>query len=200
MSEGGTNMDKLMRLARLSLLAEAAGGQVEGRTRIHRLAYLGQRAGTDLDQVFSFQMYGIYSPSLLHDVAAAAAWGHLQETVDLSAGTYDITLEPKGRRHQREAGAPNEAGFVLARALAHESPPTLDVLTTIAYLWDAGYRDQKLRRKLRDLKGNLAAQFGQAFELAQRHTLTAPMGANPLNTVLRACPGRKDTHHAQYRS
>ncbi|HVA89254.1 MAG TPA: hypothetical protein VNL71_05385, partial [Chloroflexota bacterium] len=108
------------------------------------------------------------------------------ETMDIPAGTYTITLAPKGRRHQREAETPNEAGFVLARALAHESPPTIDILATIAYLWDAGYRDQKLRRKLLDLKGTLATQFGQAFELAQRHTLTAPMGADSLSTMPRA--------------
>jgi hypothetical protein len=173
---GGTwKMDKLVRLARLSLLVEAAGGQVEGRKKLHKLAYLCQRAGTDLGHGFAFHMYGVYSPSLPQDVEAAEAWGYITEKVNAKAGKYDIALDAKGRNHEKEAEAPNEVGFELVRKLANESPTTLEVLTTIVYLWDAGYRDQKLHEKLHDVKGHLAAQFGHSFELAQRHALTAPV-------------------------
>jgi len=165
-------MDKLVRLARLSLLIEAAGGQVEGRKKLHKLAYLCQRTGTDLGHGFAFHMYGVYSPSLPHDVEAARAWEYVTETVDPKAGKYDIALGAKGKHHEQEADSPNPAGLTLVRALAGESAAVLEVLTTIVYLWDAGYREPKLGAKLLELKGHLESLVPRAFELAQRHALT----------------------------
>jgi hypothetical protein len=45
------------------------------------------------------------------------------------------------------------------------------VLSTIAYLWDAGYREPRLQEKLQQLKGHLAPNFAHACDLATRHEL-----------------------------
>ena len=84
-------MDKLRRLGQLQRLVQAAGGQVDGRKKLHKLAYLCQRKGTDLGQEFQFHMYGVYSPSLARDVDAATAWNLLKED-RLEGGSYEISL------------------------------------------------------------------------------------------------------------
>src|SRR5579883_1531825 len=88
---GGQRMNKLERLGRLRRLIETAGGRVEGRKKLHKLAYLCQRAGTDLGQSFIFYMYGVYSPSLAQDVEAASEWNIITECASPGEG-YVIAL------------------------------------------------------------------------------------------------------------
>ena len=162
-------MNKLDRLDRLRRLVEAAGGKVDGRKKLHKLVYLCQRSGTDLGQAFQFHMYGVYSPSLAQDVDAATTWGLLEE--DLSAGApYEIRLPS----NSQDAGpgstaAGDEAGFRRVRTVAGESSGTLEVLSTIVYLWGIGVRGHDLAESLRDLKGHLQSSFDTAFDLANRH-------------------------------
>jgi uncharacterized protein YwgA len=165
-------MDKLERLSRLSALVEAAGGRVDGRKKLHKLTYLCQRAGTDIGQSFVFHMYGVYSPSLARDVEAAEAWHLIDENeVEGPGGHYEITTGPAAAANQCNTGNFDTQGLALVRQLAGESPSALEVLTTIAYLWDAGYREPRLREKLQQLKGHLAPYFAHAYDLATRHEL-----------------------------
>jgi uncharacterized protein YwgA len=153
-------------------LVEAAGGEIDGRKKLHKLAYLCQRAGTDLGQGFVFHMYGVYSPSLSHDVELAAAWHYLRETVEPGASQYEISLGQEKPDEQSLHAVTDQAGFNLVKNLARESASVLEVLTTIVYLWDAGYRDDRLPTKLHDLKGHLSSYFSHASTLAQNYGLT----------------------------
>ena len=159
-------MDKLSRLDRLQRLVEAAGGAdgtVDGRKKLHKLVYLCQRSGTDLGQAFQFHMYGVYSPSLAQDVDAATAWGLLEEKLS-AGGSYEIRL-------LSDLGPPvaDMLGLDTVRTLANESSATLEVLSTIVYLWDLDLREEDLRILLRDLKGHLESLFNSAFDLAAQH-------------------------------
>jgi uncharacterized protein YwgA len=165
-------MDKLEQLSRLTALVEAAGGRVDGRKKLHKLTYLCQRAGTDLGQGFVFHMYGVYSPSLARDVEEAEAWQLLAEKEGEGGGWYRISTGPAAAASRDNTGAFNPAGLNLVSQLAGESPATLEVLSTIAYLWDAGYREPRLRAKLLQLKGHLEPCFSDAYSLAGRLELT----------------------------
>ncbi len=157
-------MDKLRRLDRLQRLVEAAGGTVEGRKKLHKLVYLCQRSGTDLGQAFQFHMYGVYSPSLARDVDAATAWGLLEEKSS-AGGAYEIRLlsEPRSAKIDPPVA---DIGLDTVRTLANESSATLEVLSTIVYLWDLDLRGEDLRISLRDVKGHLESLFNSAFDLA----------------------------------
>ncbi len=164
-------MDKLTRLDRLCFLIEEAGGRVDGRKKLHKLAYLCERGGTDLGQGFVFYMYGVYSPSLAQDVSAAQAWEYITEESDPAGDKYEISLGSKGREHHSVIPDLEQAGLQLVGNLARESASVLEVVTTIAYLWDSGYREPKLREKLTDLKGHLSFHFEHAFDLVNRYGL-----------------------------
>ena len=159
-------MDKQTRLARLCLLIEAAGGKVDGRKKLHKLAYLCERAGTDLGQGFVWHMFGVYSPSLALDLEAAEKWEYITERAQAGGG-YEISL-----RHTIDhlrCGLPTRTEPVCNwwRISQASRRRLSEVVTTIVYLWDSGYRDQKLREKLRDLKGHLSSQFSRAFSLGK---------------------------------
>ena len=161
-------MDKLMRLKQLQRLVQAAGGQVDGRKKLHKLAYLCQRKGTDLGQAFQFHMYGVYSPSLAQDVDAATSWELLEEE-PLAGGSYEIRLSQDSQAAQFTSLAAGEDGFRTVEALAGESSTTLEVLSTIVYLWSLGFRGAGLKKSLRDVKDHLMPRFDDAFELAEQH-------------------------------
>lgn len=156
-------MDKLSRLDRLQRLVEAAGGTVDGRKKLHKLVYLCQRSGTDLGQAFQFHMYGVYSPSLAQDVDAATAWGLLEEKLSVG-GAYEIRI-----LSDLSPPVADMSGLGTVRTLANESSVTLEVLSTIVYLWDLDLRGEDLRISLRGLKGHLESFFDSAFDLAAQH-------------------------------
>ena len=164
-------MDKLSRLDRLQRLVEAAGGAdgtVDGRKKLHKLVYLCQRSGTDLGQAFQFHMYGVYSPSLAQDVDAATAWGLLEEKLS-AGGSYEIRLLSDPQSAKLGPPVSDMLGLDTVRTLANESSATLEVLSTIVYLWDLDLRGEDLRIPLRDLKGHLESLFNSSFDSAAQH-------------------------------
>lgn len=161
-------MDKLSRLDRLQRLVEAAGGTVDGRKKLHKLVYLCQRSGTDLGQAFQFHMYGVYSPSLAQDVDAATAWGLLEEKLS-AGGAYEIRLLSAPQSAKLGPPVADTLGLGTVRTLANESSATLEVLSTIVYLWNLDLRGEDLRISLRGLKGHLESFFNLAFDLAAQH-------------------------------
>jgi uncharacterized protein YwgA len=158
-------MDKLTKVGRLHRLIEAADGRVEGRKKLHKLVYLCQRAGVDLDQSFVFYMYGVYSPSLALDLKTAIEWGVLKEVKD--GDTFDILLGDARIDASEKDDREPPLDFTVAKVLSGESAGTLEALSTIVYLYDNGHRGEALRSKLRSLKGHLLPVFPRAFDLAE---------------------------------
>lgn len=160
-------MDKLARLARIQQLIEECGGTIDGRKKLHKLAYLCQRAGTDLDQVFKFHYYGVFSPSLAQDVETATDW-HLIDEEPSSEG-FHLSL---GKEHlpdlYRVAGQ-ETVGLEVAKELTGQAPQMLEALTTILYLYDQGYEPARLYEKLVELKPHLSRFFPRAYGLTERY-------------------------------
>ncbi|MCL4552966.1 MAG: hypothetical protein M1305_05375 [Candidatus Marsarchaeota archaeon] len=158
-------MDRIQRLTMLREMVQEAGGRIVGRKKLHKLAYICQRAGTDLGQSFTFHLYGMYSPSLADDLRMGEAWGVLVED-DVPGEGYVITQGDGELRPDTTELQGDPHGFSLVRQLASQPPIVLEVLTTILYLYDAGYRGEQIRKKLHELKGHLSGSFGKAYELA----------------------------------
>ena len=163
-------MDKLSRLDRLYRLVEVAGGTVDGRKKLHKLVYLCQRSGTDLGQVFQFHMYGVYSPSLAQDVDAATAWRLLEEKPsDESRRAYKIEIPENSQPVEPSQPIADTSGLNTVKILANESSATLEVLSTIVYLWGLDFRGNDLRNSLVNVKEHLESSFNSAFDLAAQH-------------------------------
>lgn len=160
-------MDKLERMYRLRRLIEMAGGQLDGRKKLHKLAYLCQQAGTDLGQSFIFYMYGVYSPSLAQDMEAASEWNLITERP--SGEGYVIGCGPEDLDPPAADFRAPEAGFEVVKRLAGQTPAMLEVVSTVVYLWDAGYRSADLEKKLVELKGHLSSMFSPAKDLAKTY-------------------------------
>ena len=161
-------MDKLSRLGLLQRLVEAAGGTVDRREKLHKLVYLCQRSGTDLGQAFQFHMYGVYSPSLAQDVDAATAWGLLEEKPS-AEGAYEIQLLSDSQPAELGPHVADMPILDTVRTLADEPSATLEVLSTIVYLWGLDLRGEDLRTSLHVVKGHLESSFNPAFDLAAQH-------------------------------
>lgn len=161
-------MDKLTRLSRLRRLVEEAGGEIRGRKKLHKLAYLCQQAGTDLGQSFLFHMYGVYSPSLAQDIEVAELWNVLTETPSDSDG-YVIGLGEEKLEEEAASSKDDTRGFSIVAKLAAQPPAVLEVMSTIVYLGDAGYYGDRLEAKLTELKGHLSSCFSRAYDLADKY-------------------------------
>jgi uncharacterized protein YwgA len=156
-------MQIIERMKMLEALFAAAGGKVEGRTKLHKLAYLCQVAGDDLGQDFIFHLYGVFSPSLDLDIERGILWGLLKE--ERGAGNLVITYLCTDPSQSAKKGP----GFALVSQLANEPSRVLELLSTIAYLDRVGYSNEELEEKLKELKGHLQKFENQAWRLAEKH-------------------------------
>lgn len=159
-------MDKLLRVEKIKQLLLAAGGKISGRKKLQKLAYLCQEAGTDLGQSFTFHYYGVYSPSLAHDLVIAEDWNEITEKPDGFGFGYIIELNPETIVEKESTLT---SGFDVVNALAHEAPAVLEVLSTIVYLDRHGFSGNELISKLRELKGHLETHFDHSLQLASEY-------------------------------
>jgi len=152
----------------LALLA--ALGEVRGRKKLQKIAFLLQHWGTDLQSRFTYHFYGPYSADLQALVQELAAQELLQE--ERTKGQFVYRITEKGREfvakwEGRFAGvntahaAGRAALFAPPReqlqALAEQSAPFLELLSTYAYLLETGDGPVSAREKAVRLKPHLAA-------------------------------------------
>ncbi|MGE0199862.1 MAG: hypothetical protein AB7P76_02700 [Candidatus Melainabacteria bacterium] len=149
----------------LERLLFAAGNKIEGKKKLHKLAYLCQEAGTDLNLYFTFHYYGVYSPTLTELVDQAKGLGIVDISDSLTLSPVTIQL-----KSNNSVSIENEPGLRLVSQLQDESPRTLEVLSTIVFLDRRGHTDiDSLKAKLIELKGHLTSYYDKAFLLAKQH-------------------------------
>jgi uncharacterized protein YwgA len=156
-------MEDINRLSVLLSLIKEAGGQIHGRKKLQKLAYLLQYNNVhNIQYDFDFYNYGVYSHLLSHDLMAAVALGFVKE--DKKAGSfypyYEITLNNSKFKTLDNLNQENKALF-------NKSSAFLEVLSTIIYLYKNGYKGTDLTNKLDDLKGHLKSEFKNAFSYAE---------------------------------
>lgn len=157
-------MRVLERLEKLKFLLKVAGGKVEGRKKLQKLAYICQSKGEFLSYDFDFHLYGVYSADLTNDVLLAKEWGILNEKA--RGNKFDIELLEKP---QDSNLLKNSLGFRLVAKLKDEQSTVLEVLSTIIYLDSKGYSGEELDSKLDSLKGHLKNDFPKAWELYKKY-------------------------------
>lgn len=112
-------------------IVQDAGGELVGRTRLHKIAYLLQLAGFGEEFHFDYKHYGPFSEDLARGMEIATAFGDVQEDEQQAAwgGWYSIYKLP----HARPPGDPSRAAFVQR---AKQIPAIeLELAATAAFLY-----------------------------------------------------------------
>lgn len=110
-----------------------AGGELVGRTRLQKIAYLMQLAGFGDDFAFEYRHYGPYSEELAQAMEIAVALGPVNEEERVAdwGGRYSIyTLNEDGPPRD-----PNRASF--AQLAKRINAIELELAATAAYLFVA---------------------------------------------------------------
>lgn len=166
----------------LSLLAVL--GEVRGRKKLQKIAFLLQHWGTDFLSRFSYHFYGPYSADLQALVQELAAQGLLREGREKGQFVYRITEKGRdfiGKWEGRFAGgdrwaagfSSNEAGRFQIPAgrlqeLAAQSAPFLELLSTYAFLLETGDGPDSAREKTLRLKPHLGAMMEEVIRFYER--------------------------------
>src|ERR1700719_791889 len=107
-----------------------AGGELVGRTRLQKVAYLTQLAGFSDELRFEYRHYGPFSDDLAHGMEIATAFGDVREDERQAewGGWYSI---------YRADGAPEPTGQLRAnfvRRAAQIGAVELELAATAAFL------------------------------------------------------------------
>ena len=157
-------MNLVERIDKLRALLQEVGGEIVGRKKFHKIVYLMQKKNEDFSQDFKYHHFGVWSPTLSEDVSLAKYHKIVSENETDSGFIINLTdptpLETK-------YGTVKNIEFLLK--LNSLEPRELEVLSTIVYLFDNGYRNGKLRTKLTELKPKLKRHFDKGFLLAQEY-------------------------------
>ena len=110
-----------------------AGGQIVGRTRLQKIAYLLELTGQGEGFDFEYRHYGPYSESLTDAVRVASAFGLIDEEEHVAkwGGHYSIYIA-KGGGDTR----PQSARAAFAKAAAQIGAVELELAATAAYLFE----------------------------------------------------------------
>ena len=145
-------------------LIKLSGGQIDGRTRIQKSAYLLDRCGAKTKLRFTYHYYGPYSFELAEGWEGAWAEGRI--AIEERAGRFGIPYSifkvkdaDDGMTNLTNWGdlSPDVARAQLTK-MAEVSDLVLELASAMAYLQEEGYGDQaikelKIRKPLKATDG-----------------------------------------------
>jgi hypothetical protein len=146
----------------LSVFCEV--GKVYGRKKIQKMVHLLEAAGTRMPFKYEYHYYGPYSAELQAEINDLVRQGFLDENKADDAYIYEITN--KGRQFKEmldRSGKTVELNRELVRDMSQKSSPFLEMVSTYAFLIDAGYDREKAKHKAIELKPHLAHLISQAI-------------------------------------
>jgi uncharacterized protein YwgA len=133
MTDEPRNRDKAAHIVR------DAGGEIIGRTKLQKVAYLMELAGFSSGFEFEYRHYGPYSEGLAAAIRDADAFGLVKETEHPAnwGGMYSIftTTEAAGRSSSSSPRA------MFASSASNINPIELELAATAAYLSECGHQD-----------------------------------------------------------
>jgi uncharacterized protein YwgA len=144
-------MDELKRnRENAAAIVRDAGGEIVGRTRLQKVAYLMELAGLGVGYRFKYRYYGPYSDDLAEGIGAAWAFDMVEEVERPATwgGTYSIYTST-ANAGERVTGPRAE----FAQAAASIDAIELELAATAAYLSvEGGYDDpwEETRRRKPD--------------------------------------------------
>jgi uncharacterized protein YwgA len=131
-----TNMHKSLqdRVSPIVQMLRDAGGEIVGRTKLQKAAYLLSLAGFETRFRFGYKHYGPFSEELADAAELAAAFGLISEKQQPASwgGTYSVYTAPEGDLSVQESR------IRLTREAASSDAVLLELAATAAYLAEEG--------------------------------------------------------------
>jgi hypothetical protein len=134
----------------------SAVGKVHGRKKVQKMVHLLKLAGARMPFKYEYHHYGPYSAELQMELSSLDREGYLHESIVDETYVYEMT--DKGREFKEQL---DRLGFTvsidkeLIETMARQSSQFLEMVSTYAYLVDAGYKPDEARDKALKLKDHL---------------------------------------------
>jgi hypothetical protein len=139
-------------------------GKVHGRKKFQKMVYLLKVAGSRMPFNYEYHYYGPYSAELQAELSDLDQQGFLHETTDDETYVYEIT--DKGRKFKEvldRNGMTVDVDRELVQSMAQQSSQFLEMVSTYAFLVDAGYEPGAAKNKAIELKPHLKDLVNQAI-------------------------------------
>jgi hypothetical protein len=166
-------------------IVQDAGGELVGRTRLQKIAFLLELAGLGDEFSFEYRHYGPYSEELAQAMEVAAALGPVREEERLAdwGGRYSIYTLPDG-----PVGPSDPARIAIVQQAKRIDPVELELAATAAYLFSKegiGTRGQgnpwqetRRRKPAKAANGRLESA-AKAYEELRKVMTVRPLPALP---------------------
>lgn len=157
-------IDETTEMKEAANIIRDAGGQIVGRTRLQKIAYLLELVGLGDDFDFEYRHYGPYSDRLASAVSTAVLLRAIHEDERLTAwgGHYSVfTAEPISEREP----TPERLAFI--KESSKSDPVALELAATAAFLACEGEEDPwgaTAKRKPEKADPNRLAQAKALYE------------------------------------
>jgi len=139
-------------------------GKVNGRKKIQKMVHLLKVAGFRMPFKYEYHHYGPYSAELQMELSDLEREGYLREWIEDETYIYEMT--DKGREFKEQLdrlGATVKVDRELVESMARKGSPFLEMVSTYAYLIDAGYKPEDARDKTLELKDHLKGYLNDAI-------------------------------------
>lgn len=142
----------------LSLLKIA--GEIDGRTKLQKIAYILKNNGVNFEEDFKYHYYGPYSGDLQLELDEL-----IDNDVIIEKGSnpYLYRLNYDYFRQIDESNLKDKKELILFLTKQHYRD--LELVATIYYLLNQGYTGKALVNKLKILKPNLVGRINNAFNI-----------------------------------
>jgi hypothetical protein len=166
-------------------IVQDAGGELVGRTRLQKIAFLLELAGLGDEFSFEYRHYGPYSEDLAEAMEVAAALGPVKEEEKLAdwGGRYSIYSLPEG-----SVGPPDLARAAFIQQAKRIDAVELELAATAAYLFSKGgigvrgagnpWQETRRRKPGKAANGRLESA-ARAYEELRKTKTAKPLPALP---------------------
>ena len=155
--------------------------QVDGRKKLQKVVHILRSLGYPFEYRYSFHYHGPFSVELKSEIDKLVESGLVSEKEE-PAGNYTkyvYSTTEAARQILQSVDYSAEAPWTqLSHHLSHKSAQELEALSTILYLRELGYSDDKLKAEFGKLKPQLTPLWENSYSEANslpRHQLATPM-------------------------
>ncbi|AGA59445.1 hypothetical protein Theco_3398 [Thermobacillus composti KWC4] len=147
--------------------------KVYGRKKIQKMVHLLEAAGTRMPFKYEYHYYGPYSAELQAELNDLAQQGFLRETTHDETYVYEIT--DKGRKFKEKLdqfGITVAIDKELVQSMVQQSSQFLEMVSTYAFLINAGYEPGEAKNKAIELKSHLKDLVDKAISYYNEQVAT----------------------------
>ena len=142
---------------------------IEGRKKLQKMVYLLESSENEIPFKYSYHHYGPYSAQLQEEVDFLVGQFFLQEI--RQNGKYIYKITDRGREFKKELEGINDISLSdeLLYRLNSKNSQFLEVVSTYAFLIEAGYEKSNAREKTLELKPHLGTTIDEAIDFFENN-------------------------------